>query len=171
MRLRVVPHMSRPVTSTRLRALSLSEANQLLAAFDPNQGPVRTHKFALALDDQNGATRGVAVAGPPSTPWLDTGCRLEIVRVATDGAAKACTILLRAAAQAGAAIGYRRADIHTYAATVEDEAALRAAGWVPVAPRPGSTGSGPGQRDADQDPSTGAIRWHAAAPTAAGSHP
>jgi hypothetical protein len=156
-----------PPAALKLRSISLREANRFLATVDDRQGPVRRHKFAIALEGQDGALQGVAIAGPPSNRSLDTGWRLEILLVATDGTPQAESTLYEAAVRAGASVGYRRADIHTYATAVEDEEALRAAGWVSVTV-PGSITNDPGHLDTDRDPSRSVTRWHAAAPTTAG---
>lgn len=161
--------MSRPATSTRLRALSLGEANHLLVALDPAQGPVRSHKFAIALEDDDGVVRGVAIAGPPTDQLLSTSCRLEVIRVATDGTPNAAVALYRTAARAGVAIGYRPSDIHTYTYTYTSTghlaAALRSAGWVPITAHPGSSRRHPGHRNHLAGTQT---RWHAASPTVTG---
>ena len=52
----------------------------------------------------------------------------EVTRVATDGAANACSILLGAAARAAKALGFRR--IQTYTLPEEGGASLRASGWI-----------------------------------------
>jgi hypothetical protein len=62
---------------------------------------------------------------------LDDGLSIEVVRVATDGTANACSMLYGACWRAARALGYRRAV--TYTQDGESGASLRAAGWVCVA--------------------------------------
>jgi hypothetical protein len=148
--------------------MSLREANRFVAAVHRHHGPVRGHKFALAVEDVDGVLRGVAIAGRPVSRKLDTGWRLEVLRVATDGAPNACSMLYAAVARAGVAIGYRRQDILTYTLAAEPGTSLRAAGWVPVAITTCATWDRPSRPRSDKHPVVDKIRWHAA-PATAGS--
>jgi hypothetical protein len=155
-----------PQAALKLRSISLREANRFLAIVDNRQGPVRRHKFAIALKGQDGALQGVAIAGPPSTRSLDTGWRLEILLVATDGTPQAESTLYEAAARTGEAIGYRRCDILTHTRATDSDTALREAGWVPIAEAPGTSPRYPGRPPAANRPTGGrTIRWHAAQPS------
>ena len=147
-----------------LRPVSLRDANRFVADHHRHHGPVRGHKFAIGVADDRGALRGVAIAGRPVARLLDDGTHLEVLRVATDGTPNACSLLYGAVARAGAAIGYRRADILTYTLATESGTSLRAAGWVPVAHTPGQPWDRPGRPRADRHPTVDKIRWHAARP-------
>lgn len=67
------------------------------------------------------------MAGNGPAAWEGTG-RLIIVRVATDGAANACSQLYGALCRAGKALGYREA--WTYTLPGEPGTSLRAAGFI-----------------------------------------
>jgi len=72
-------------------------------------------------------TVGVAIAGRPTNRNNDDGQTVEVLRLATDGTANACSALLGSCARAAKAIGARR--IITYTLTAESGASLRGAGW------------------------------------------
>lgn len=148
----------------RLGPISLREANRFVVDRHHDQGPVRGHKFALAVEDVQAVLRGVAIAGRPVARLLDTGWRLEVLRVATDGSANACSMLYTFVARAGVAVGYRREDIIAYTLASESGTSLRAAGWVPVATVTGASWDRPGRPRADGHPTGDKVRWHAAAP-------
>lgn len=106
----------------------------------------------------------MAIAGRPIARLLDDGTHLEVLRVATDGTANACSLLYGAVARAGTAVGYRRADIVTYTLATEPGTSLRAAGWVPIAHSPGHTWHRANRIRVDRHPTVDKIRWHAARP-------
>lgn len=93
----------------------------------------RTHSappgglFAVGAVDQAGDLRAVAIVGRPVARQLDDGRTAEVVRLASDGARNACSLLYAAAWRACRALGYRR--LVTYTAAGETGASLRAAGW------------------------------------------
>jgi len=62
----------------------------------------------VALIDEGGSIRAVGMAGRPSARALDDGLTLEITRVASDGAANACSMIYGALRRAGVALGFRR---------------------------------------------------------------
>lgn len=70
---------------------------------------------------------GCAIAGRPTNRNNDDGQTVEVLRLATDGTANACSALLGACARAARAIGASR--IITYTLTTEGGASLRGAGW------------------------------------------
>jgi len=147
-----------------LRPVSLGEANRFVADHRRHHEPVRGHKFAIAVADSQGTTRGVAIAGHPVARLLDDGLHLKALRVATDGTPNACPLLYAAVARAGAAIGSRRADIITYTLATEPGTSLRAAGWVPIAHTRGQAWSRQSRPRVDHHPIVDKIRWHAARP-------
>lgn len=78
--------------------------------------------------DADGRLRGVCIVGRPVSRELDEGFTCEVTRLATDGAANACSLLYGAAARTALnGKGFRR--ILTYILASEDGASLRAAGW------------------------------------------
>lgn len=91
-------------------------------------------EFGIGAADSHGVLRGVAIIGRPVARHHDHGGTLEVTRVATDGAANACSALYGAARRVVRALGYRA--LLTYA--------LAGGSWsrVPLpraaAPRPGA---------------------------------
>jgi len=67
------------------------------------------------------------MAGRPIARRLDDGTTLEVTRVATDGAANACSMLYGALRRAAVALGFVR--LVTYTLPEEGGASLRASGW------------------------------------------
>lgn len=91
--------------------------------------------FQVAVADESGEIRGVAMAGRPvARPW-DDGWTLEVNRVATDGCDNACSALYAASWRVARSLGWRR--LITYTLASESGASLRAAGWTVIAERPG----------------------------------
>jgi hypothetical protein len=88
------------------------------------------HKFSLGLL-ADGHLAGAAMVGRPVARALDTGWQVEVIRLATDGTANACSALYGAAWRTASAAGYLRA--LTYTQDDESGASLRAAGWRLVA--------------------------------------
>lgn len=157
--------------SLTLRPVGLRVANAWIDEVHRHHGPVRGHKFSVSVVDDSGAIRGVAVAGRPVARHLDDGLTLEVLRVATDGAANACSMLYGACARAGKAMGYSPDRIITYTLASESGASLRAAGWVPVATTDGGSWNRPSRPRDDRHPLDEKVRWHAAqlAPAQQGS--
>jgi hypothetical protein len=86
--------------------------------------------FCIAVADESGEIRGVAVVGRPCTRALWDGWTLEVRRVATDGCPNACSALYGAAWRVSRAMGYRR--LVTYILASEPGISLNAAGWKNV---------------------------------------
>ena len=108
--------------------IGLSEANAFVEAYHRHNDPVPGAKYALAVSDETGAVRGVAIVGLPKARMLCDGWTLEVNRTCTDGADNANSMLYGAAWRAAKAMGYRR--LVTYTQQGETGASLRAAGWV-----------------------------------------
>lgn len=85
-------------------------------------------RWALAVADENGVVRGIAMVGYPVSRFQDDGWTLEVHRVATDGCPNACSILYGASARLAKSLGF--AGIVTYIRNDEPGVSLRAAGWV-----------------------------------------
>lgn len=111
----------------RLQPTTLREANAFVAQHHRHHKPTVGHKFSIAVADEGGIVRGVAIVGRPVSRYLDDGYTLEVNRLCTDGARNACSMLYSAAWRAARAMGYRR--IVTYILDTEDGGSLRAAGW------------------------------------------
>ena len=151
LRLRVVP-------------IGLRAANEYVKEHHRHHPPTRGHKFSVAVRDEGGELRGVAIAGRPKARQLDDGHHLEVLRVCTDGAQNACSMLYSAVRRAGIAMGYEPHRIITYTLCDEPGTSLRAAGWH----RDGETRGGEwGRADRPRDTHNAApkVRWRAAAPT------
>jgi len=140
---------------------TLEEANAFIMEHHRHHGPVVGHKFSLALADEAGEVRGVAVIGRPVARMLDDGWTLEVTRLASDGCPNACSALYSAAWRAVKALGYRR--LGTYILSSELGTSLKAAGWRCV----GAAGGGSWSRDerprVDAHPLQLKMRWEASA--------
>lgn len=110
----------------KLRPVALREANAFVADLHRHHRPARGCRFCFGVEE-GGTLRGVAIVGNPRARALDDGRTAEVIRVCTDGACNACSMLYGAAWRACRAIGYRRAI--TYTLPEEGGASLRAAGW------------------------------------------
>lgn len=88
--------------------------------------PPKGGKFALALIDEDGEVRGVAIIGHgarmASDRWTAT-----VTRVATDGARNGCSMLYGASARVWRCMGGRL--LLTYTLPDDLGTSLRAAGW------------------------------------------
>lgn len=114
----------------RLRIVpsTLHEANAFVAEHHRHHPRVRGCRFAIAVLDEGGAVRGIAIVGRPKARMLQDRYTAEVTRVCTDGCPNACSALYGAAARICRAMGFRR--VLTY--ILEDEAgtSLKAAGWT-----------------------------------------
>jgi hypothetical protein len=119
------------VSNLRLIPIELRRANAFVAQFHRHSRPVRGQKFSVAVVKAGESmVHGVAIAGRPIARGLQDGFTIEILRVCTDGARNACSILYGACCRAAAAMGYRTAVTYTLAS--EGGASLRAAGFRPA---------------------------------------
>jgi hypothetical protein len=111
--------------------LHLREANEFVHQYHRHNLPTVGGKFALGAS-VDGKLVGVAVAGRPVARKLDDGKTLEVLRVATDGTANACSFLYARVAKIARLMGYER--IITYTLTSESGSSLRAVGAKPTGP-------------------------------------
>lgn len=126
---------------------TLSEANAFVTRYHRHHQAVTCSRFALAVADEGGQVRGVAIVGlpvarmycPPHDYWT-----AEVRRVCTDGCENACSMLYAAAWRAARNIGYKR--LITYTLISEPGASLRGAGWRRVALCRGRSWSTPSRR-------------------------
>lgn len=139
----------------------LSEANAFVAKHHRHHQPCVGHKFSIAVADEAGEVRGVAIIGRPVSRRLDDGWTLEVNRVATDGCANACSALYSAAWRACRAMGYRR--LITYTLKSEPGTSLRAAGWREVGSTPGKSWSVPTRPRVDKHTLQARLRWEVTA--------
>lgn len=144
--------------------IGLRAANAWIVKVHRHHGPVRGHKFSVAVVDEHGEIRGVGIAGRPVARALDDGEHLEVLRVATDGTRNACSMLYGALRRAALALGYRPENVLTYTLASEPGASLRAAGWHAVATTAGGTWGCPSRPRIDRHPTNPKIRWAAAPP-------
>lgn len=113
--------------------LSFRRACQAVDALHRHHRRPQGHKFSLGAMTFSGDLVGVAVVGRPVARGFDDGLTVEVTRLATDGTANSCSLLLGAAWRTARAAGYRR--IITYTQEGESGASLRAVGWRIVGQR------------------------------------
>lgn len=140
--------------------ITLAEASEFVRRVHRHHPPSAGHKFSLAVADESGAVRGVAVVGRPVARGNDTGWTLEVTRVATDGAPNACSMLYGAAWRAAKALGWRR--LITYTLTTEPGTSLRAAGWKVIGEVQGRSWSCASRPRVDKHPTLDKLCWEAA---------
>lgn len=131
---------------------SLAEANAYVREHHRHHGPVRGSKFALGASDGERLV-GVAIVAR----MLQDGVTLEVVRVATDGTANACSLLYGAAWRAARELGYRR--LITYTLAREPGTSLRAAGFQRAAEVAAQSWSRASRPRVDARPPEPKVRW------------
>ena len=139
--------------------MSLAEANAFVAANHRHHKPVPGAKFALAVSDEAGQVRGVAIVGRPVARMSDNGWTLEVNRCCTDGAKNACSMLYGAAWRAARALGYKR--LVTYTLPEEGGASLRAAGWKLLGQAGGGSWDRKSRPRVDTAPTQAKLLWEA----------
>lgn len=117
-------------TQPRLRIVpcSAEQAKSYIERFHRHHGSSVQAKFSIAVADEAGTIRGVAIVGRPVARVLDDGATLEVNRVATDGCENACSALYGAARRIAKEFGYER--LITYIRQDEPGVSLRASGWT-----------------------------------------
>lgn len=138
---------------------SLREANAFVAAHHRHHRPARGCIACVAVSEGD-VVRGVAIVGRPVSRMLDDGWTAEVLRVATDGARNACSMLYGASWRACRALGYRR--LVTYTLPEEGGASLRAAGWRCIGEAGGGSWDRKGRPRVDLHPTQAKLRWEAA---------
>jgi hypothetical protein len=141
----------------RLVPLTLREANAYVETNHRHHSSARGCLFCLGVE--NGEVRGVAIVGRPVARELQDGYTAEVLRVCTDGARNACSMLYAAAWRACRAIGYRR--LVTYTLPEEGGASLRAAGWRLIGSAGGGSWSRSSRPRVDLHPTQTKLRWEA----------
>jgi hypothetical protein len=117
--------------SLHLVPVDFATAAGFVGMWHRHHRPPVGHKFSLAVADEEGTLRGVAMVGRPVARHYDDGLTLEVNRTATDGTPNANSMLYGAAWRAAKALGYQR--LITYTQAGESGSSLRAAGWTVVA--------------------------------------
>jgi hypothetical protein len=150
------------VTQPRLAVVpcTRSEAQAFVRQHHRHHRPSVGDVFSLAVADEAGAVRGVAMVGRPVARALCDGWTLEVTRVATDGCPNACSALYAASWRATRALGWRR--LITYTLDTESGVSVRAAGWKLVGEVTGRSWSCPSRPRVDKHPTQGKLRWEAA---------
>lgn len=143
----------------RIVPCDLDEANAFVLRHHRHHGKAVGHKFSLAVVDETGEVRGVAIVGRPVARMLDDGMTLEVNRIATDGVPNGCSCLYGACRRATFALGYTR--LITYVLDTEPGTSLLAAGWKCIGKAGGGSWSVPSRPRVDKHPTQGKIRWEA----------
>lgn len=141
-----------------LQPITLREANAFVAKHHRHHRPSRGCIACVAVSESD-VVRGVAIIGRPVSRLLDDGWTAEVVRVATDGAKNACSMLYGAAWRACRALGYRR--LVTYTLPEEGGASLRAAGWRCIGEAGGGSWDRKDRPRVDTHPTQTKLRWEA----------
>ncbi len=110
-----------------LRPITIAAAIKFVRLHHRHLPTVTGGLWAVSVVDRDGDVRGVAIVGRPCR-MLQDGYTAEIVRVATDGAYNACSMLYGACRRAAKALGYRR--LYTYLLAHEHATTVKAAGFV-----------------------------------------
>lgn len=121
--------------SLSITPIDFAEANAFVYSFHRHHKPMVGCKFCIAVSDDDGKIRGVAITGRPVSRHLDDGWTLEVNRCCTDGYKNACSMLYGAAWRIAKNMGYRK--LITYTLPEEGGASLRAAGWKLIGERGG----------------------------------
>jgi hypothetical protein len=141
----------------RLRPCSVREAAKYVAEKHRHHPRIQGALWALAVEDDAEQVRGVLMVGHPPRVWM--GKALSVLRVATDGSANACSMLLGGASRAARAMGAR--SLVTYTLEGESGASLRAAGWVQAGQTEGGSWSRPSRRREAPVQGGPKLRWFA----------
>lgn len=110
------------------RRVTMARANAFVAQHHRHHKRVRGCVACLGAFDESGKLRGVAILGQPVARMVDHELVVEVTRLATDGAANACSCLYGATARVARELGYLK--VQTYILAEEPGTSLRASGWV-----------------------------------------
>lgn len=140
--------------------MTLREANAYVEHYHRHSVPPRGMKFAIGAHD-GAVLVGVAIVGRPVARGLDDGWTAEVLRVCTQGARNACSLLYAACWRACRAMGYRK--LITYTLKSELGTSLRAAGWRVVGEVTKRSWDTPTRPRVDRDERQERLRWEVAA--------
>jgi hypothetical protein len=141
----------------RIVPTSLEEANLYVSRHHRHHDPVTGHKFSIAVADDSGKVRGVAIVGRPVSRMSDNGWTLEVNRCCSDGTQNVCSMLYRASWRAAKAMGYTR--LITYTLPDEGGSSLKGAGFNLVGERGGGTWSRRERPRVDTHPTQTKLLW------------
>ena len=153
MRLNLLP----PQPKLTVVPSSLREASIFIRRHHRHHKPPRGQKFAIAVADESGIVRGVAVVGRPNARHLDNGFVAEVLRLATDECPNACSCLYAACWRACRAMGYLR--MITYILKDEPGTSLLAAGARCIGEAGGGSWSRQSRPRVDEHPLQLKLRW------------
>lgn len=136
---------------------SISDAKVAVTQWHRHHRPPLSGIAAVAVADEAGEVRGVAIIGRPVARGLQDGWTAEVTRVATDGCPNACSALYGACWRIARALGYRR--LVTYTLDSEPGTSLLAAGWRCVGEVRGRSWDCPSRPRVDRHPTQGKLRW------------
>lgn len=142
--------------SLELVPCTIQDANEFVRQHHRHHQPVLSALFAVAVSS-GGVVVGVGIVGRPVARNLQDGWTAEVVRVATDGARNACSILYAAAWRACSALGWRK--LVTYTLPEEGGASLRGAGWKCLGEAGGGSWSRVSRPRVDKAPTQVKMRW------------
>lgn len=147
------------IRQPRLRIVpcDLERANAFVSRWHRHHGPVVGYRFALAVTDETGTVRGVAIISRPIAAGLDDGWTAEVTRLATDGCENACSALYGASWRTARAMGYVR--MVTYILDAEPGTSLKASGWRFGKPVRGHSWGHPSRPRTDGHPLDDKQRW------------
>ena len=143
----------------------MEQAKSYVEQLHRHHRPSTSGRYALAVADETGAVRGVAMIGRPVARLLDDGWTLEVNRVAVDGCPNACSALYGASLRLAKALGYSR--LITYTRADESGSSLRGAGWMSEGEIRARSWDTPGRRRVDKTEIVRRQRWSARATGAA----
>jgi hypothetical protein len=146
----------------RLVPVTLACAQAFVRLHHRHHGEVVGHRFSVGVCDSDGGLRGVAIVGRPVARNLDDGGTCEVVRLCTDGAPNACSLLYSACWRAAQALGYTR--IVTYILESEHGSSLRAANWQRFGETTGGEWSCPSRPRKPVLHSCRKVRWQMESP-------
>ncbi len=139
--------------------INFDEAALFVSRHHRHHKPPLSHKFSIAVADECGTVRGVAIVGRPISRHQDDGWTMEVLRVATDGTQNACSMLYSRARRVTFALGYRR--LITYILQTEPGTSLKAAGWRLIGERKGGRWSRQERPRVDDHPTIPKLLWEA----------
>lgn len=147
-------------TGSRLRIvpMNIGEAKAYVTQHHRHHRAPVGALFAVAAAEGE-TVRGVAIVGRPVSRHLDDGWTVEVIRLATDGAHNACSMLYAASWRATRALGYTRCI--TYTLPEEGGASLRGAGWRCLGEAGGGSWNSPTRPRVDKHPTQMKIKWEA----------
>ena len=137
--------------------ISQSEAIEYIRKHHRHHSPPVGSKYQIAVSDELGEVKGVAMVGRPVARNSDNGWTLEVNRVATDGTKNCCSMLYAACWRVARALGYRKLITYTY--QTESGASLRAVGWKVVGKVRARSWYCPSRPRVDKSPLQIKLRW------------